>query len=135
MTVSSLVCAPRSAGASRAKASRTIEASVMPRFIAPSSEEWRSSYPRVGIASNPAATCQRGRLSEEELAGLEPGLGGERQRFHVDALVVAVEPAGHRLGRQGAREEAEPVGDRAVIAEVRRVGEPDDHAWQEPRAR
>ena len=58
MTVSSLVCAPRSAGASRAEASRTIEASVMPRFIAPSSEEWRSSYPRVGIASNPAAPRQ-----------------------------------------------------------------------------
>src|SRR3989442_15948764 len=99
MTVSSLVCAPRSAGASRAEDSRTIEASVMPRFIAPSSEEWRSSYHRV----KPGGTPSRGPLSEEELAGLEPGLGGERQRFHVDALVVAVEPAGHRLGRQGAR--------------------------------
>ena len=42
---------------------------------------------------------------------------------------------GHRLGGQGPREQAEAVGDRAVLAEVGRVGEADDHARQELRAR
>src|SRR5262245_40550020 len=86
------------------------------------------------ILSAGVARRQTQRLAEEELTGLEPGLGGERQRLHVDALVVAVEAPGHRLGGQRAREQTEPVGDRAVVAEVRRVGEPDDHARQELRA-
>src|SRR5262250_2533276 len=114
MTVSSLVCAPRCTGASSPKSSRTIEASVMPRFIA--------SLPRrmalilsAGSASRqtrrrrePGSWRQTGRLAEEQLAGLEPGLGRECQRLHVDALVVAVEASGHRLGGQRARKQTEP---------------------------
>ena len=42
---------------------------------------------------------------------------------------------GHRLGGQRPREQAEAVGDGAVLAEVRRVGEADDQARQELRAR
>jgi len=61
--------------------------------------------------------------------------GGERQRVHVDALVVAVEAAGHGLGGERAGEEAEAVGDGALLAEVGRVGEAHDHARHEPRAR
>src|SRR6185503_8454921 len=125
MTVSSLLCATRSAGASNDTPSKTIEASVMPRFMAASSEEWRSSYPRVVTASNRRRPAGRA-LSEEQLAGLEPGLRGQRQRRHVDALVVAVEAPGHRLGGQRTREQTEAVGHRAVISEVWGIGEPDD---------
>src|SRR5258706_7738041 len=74
-------------------------------------------------------------LSEEHLAGIEPRLRGERERFHVDALVVAVESAGHGFGRQRAREQSEAVRGRAVLAEVRRVGEADDQAREQLRAR
>jgi len=53
----------------------------------------------------------------------------------VDALVVAVEAAGHGLGGERAGEEAEAVGDGALLAKVGRVGEAHDHARHEPRAR
>src|SRR6266705_4683150 len=60
----------------------------------------------------------RPRSPEEQLAHLEPRLGGEGQGLHVDALVVAVEPPGHRLGGQRPREQAKAVGHRAALAKV-----------------
>ena len=67
-------------------------------------------------------------LPEEQLAGVEPRLRRERERLDVDTLVVAVKATRHRLRRQRAREQPEAIGDGAVLAEVRRVGEPDDEA-------
>src|SRR5262245_20870770 len=88
----------------------------------------------AGAVTRPSVAARAPRLRQELLADLEPGLGGEGQRLHVDALVVAVESPGHGLGRQGPREEAEAVGHRAAFPEVGRVGEAHDHAGQEARA-
>src|SRR5215467_1420821 len=70
-------------------------------------------------------------LAEEELARVQPRLSGQSERLDIDPLVVAVEPPRHRLGGQGAREQAKAVGDRPVLAEVRRVREADDQPRQE----
>src|SRR5262245_26202956 len=87
---------------------------------------------RASAGSSADAIIRRSEpLAEKRLADLEPGLGGEGQRLHVDALVVAVEAPRHGLGGQGSREEAESVGHRAVLAKVRRVGEAHDHPREE----
>src|SRR5262249_25526053 len=95
--------------------------------------------PSSDVATAPRAVSTTGvmarGLTEELLAHLEPGPGGEGERFHVDPLVVAVEAWGHRLGGERTGEQPEAVGHRALVAEVRGVREAHDHARQEPGAR
>src|SRR5260370_19699624 len=90
-----------------------------------------STCARRGSSSSPG----RADLPEEGLADVEPRLRRERERFDVDALVVAVEAPGHHLRREGPREQTEAVGDGATLAEVRRAGESVDHAGQQTRPR
>ena len=110
---------PREAGAIRPRASaRDLEGDAL-----------RRARRRDGRCSG-----ERDHLPEELLAHLGPGSVVRGQDSTSMRSSLAVEAAGHRLGGQGPREEAEASA-TAPSHGVGRVGEPRDHARQEARAR
>ena len=67
-------------------------------------------------------------IAVESLDDVEPELGGQLERFDIDAFVVAVEAATELTGRHEGTQEPRAIGHGPHLPVDPRIGEADGHA-------